>query len=173
MTFLVDLQLGGLAKWLRFCGFDANLLRLSRATLRALPPPAPDTYILTRQEAFKGLNRPDLLVVTATAPEAQLKEVLRRLKISRRHLDLLSRCSRCNDLLVPVSRDQVQGRVPEHVFHNHQQFYECPRCHRLFWPGSHLGGIMRRIGRGQGAQLPGPPPAKIPKPLGGTHERGL
>jgi uncharacterized protein with PIN domain len=144
---LVDLPLGGLAKWLRFCGFDTVAQRLSSADPRSLPPPAPETYILTRQEAFRRAGRPDLLVLTASTPRAQLQEVRRRLKISRRSLDLLSRCSRCNDLLLPVPRDQVLGRVPEHVFNVHEQFYECPRCRRLFWAGSHLQGITRRVGR--------------------------
>jgi uncharacterized protein with PIN domain len=144
---LVDLPLGGLAKWLRFCGFDTVARRLSPADPKSLPPPAPETYILTRQEAFRWAGRSDLLVLTASTPRTQLQEVRRRLKISRRSLDLLSRCSRCNDLLLPVPRDQVLGRVPEHVFNVHEQFYECPRCRRLFWAGSHLQGITRRVGR--------------------------
>jgi len=145
MKFLVDLPLGGLAKWLRFCGFDAATRRLSAQDPRTLPPPAPDTYILTRQEAFRQRPRPDLLVLTGLTPEAQLEEVLRRLNLPRGRLHPLSRCSRCNEPLTPVPREQALGLVPEHVFTVHEQFYECPRCHRLFWPGSHLKGIARRL----------------------------
>lgn len=141
MKFLVDLPLGGLAKWLRFCGFDADCRRLSPE----LPPPAPETYILTRQEALKRQQRPDLLFISAPAPEAQLQEVLALLKISPRQLKLLSRCSRCNDQLLPIPREQVQGRVPEHVCHYQEQFWECPRCHRVFWPGSHLPAIIKAL----------------------------
>jgi len=151
MKFVVDLPLGGLAKWLRFCGFDAESCRLSAQDPRTLPPPAPDTFILTRQEAFRPRRRPDLLVLTAPTPEAQLEEVLRRLKLRRHRLDLLSRCSRCNEPLTPVPREQALGRVPEHVFNVHEQFYQCPRCRRLFWPGSHLTGITRRL-KGKGPQ---------------------
>jgi uncharacterized protein len=141
MKFLVDLPLGGLAKWLRFCGFDAENRRLGAE----LPPPAPDTCILTRQESFKGLTRADLVFVTAAEPEAQLQEVLGQLKISPRQIRPLSRCSRCNDRLLPVPQEQVQGRVPEHVFHYHDQFWECPGCHRVFWPGSHLPAILKTL----------------------------
>ncbi|MCX5894058.1 MAG: hypothetical protein NTW80_14045 [Deltaproteobacteria bacterium] len=141
MKFLVDLPLGGLAKWLRFCGFDAENRRLGAE----LPPPVPDTYILTRQESFKRLARPDLVLVNAAAPEAQLQEVLFHCKISPRQIQPLSRCSRCNEPLSPVPREQVQGRVPEHVFHHHDQFFECPRCRRVFWPGSHLPAIIRTL----------------------------
>ena len=141
MKFLVDLPLGGLAKWLRFCGFAAENRRLGGE----LPPPALDTFILTRQGTLKRLNRPDLLFIAASDPEAQLREVLTALPISPRQLQPLSRCSRCNDRLAPIPREQVQGRVPEHVFHYHEQFFECPRCRRVFWPGSHLPAIVRTL----------------------------
>jgi uncharacterized protein with PIN domain len=141
MKFLVDLPLGGLARWLRFCGFDAATLRLPPT----LPEIAPDTYILTRQPALKKPDRPDVLVLTAPKPEEQLAEVFDLLHLSPQRLRPLSRCSRCNEPLGPVDRDQVRGRVPEHVFHHQSQFFECPRCHRLFWPGSHLPGIAKTL----------------------------
>ena len=142
MKFLVDLPLGGLAKWLRFCGFDADCRRLSAD----LPPPAPETFILTRQESLNRLHRPDLVFISAPSPEEQLQEVFSILKISSRQIKPLRRCSRCNEPLTRIPREQAQGRVPEHVFHYHEQFYECPRCRRLFWPGSHLEGISRTLG---------------------------
>ncbi len=141
MKFLIDLPLAGLAKWLRFCGFDADTRRL---TLE-LPPPAPETYILTSQESLPRRSRSDLIFIRASAPETQLQEVFRRLQLSARHIKPLSRCSRCNDRLIPIPREQVQGRVPEHVFHHHDQFLECPRCRRLFWPGSHLPAIIKTL----------------------------
>jgi len=145
MKFLVDQPLGGLAKRLRFCGFDSAVLRLSPTKPDSLPAFAPDTYILTRQEAFQKLPRTDLLILNATTPQAQFEEVLRLLEIPRRAFSPLSRCSRCNELLRPLPRDQVQGLVPEHVFHHFPQFYECPICRRIFWPGSHLTGITKKL----------------------------
>ena len=141
MKFLIDLPLGGLAKWLRFCGFDADSRRLGPE----LPPPAPDTFILTRQEALEKVPRPDLVVITAADPKDQLEELFARLKIPLREIRPLSRCSRCNESLHPIPREQARGRVPEHVFHSHDRFFECPRCRRLFWPGSHLKGISRTL----------------------------
>ncbi len=141
MKFLVDQPLGGLAKWLRFCGFDATLVRLNPDKPGSLPPPRPETHILTRQAAGQRLKRPDLLILAAPDPEGQLTEVLRRLDLSARDLKPLSRCRHCNDPLTPLDRDLAQGRVPEHVFLHHRRFLECPRCHRVYWPGSHLKGI--------------------------------
>ena len=141
MKFLVDQPLGGLAKWLRFCGFDAILMRLAPDKPGNLPPPTPQTHILTRQAACQRLPRPDLLILAAPDPEGQLTEVIRRLNLGPRHLKPLTRCRHCNDPLAPLSRDLVQSRVSEHVFLHHRRFYECPQCHRVYWPGSHLRGI--------------------------------
>ena len=145
MKFMVDLPLAGLAKWLRFCGFDAVVQRLSPGSPPNLPAPLSDTYLLTRQQALSRLPREDLLVLTATDPEGQLQEVIRRLNLTRRHLHLLSRCGQCNALLVSLPREQALDLVPEHVFHTQQQFHQCPRCRQVFWPGSHHQGIMARV----------------------------
>jgi uncharacterized protein with PIN domain len=154
MRFLVDWPLGGLAKWLRFCGFDATLVRLDPDKPGNWPPPRPQTHILTRQAACQRLKRPDLPILAASEPEEQVAEVMQRLGLSADDLKPLSRCRHCNDPLAPLDRDLVQGRVPEHVFLHHRRFYECPRCHRIYWPGSHLKGISGTL-QEQLAQIEG------------------
>jgi len=141
VKFIVDLPLAGLAKWLRFCGFDTIVQRFSRS----LPAAVPGLYLLTRQQTLGRGRRDDLLVLTAPDPESQLEEVIRRLKITRGHLNLLSRCGQCNEILASIPRDQVLGLVPEHVFHTQEQFHQCPKCRQIYWPGSHLPGIMARV----------------------------
>jgi uncharacterized protein len=167
MRFLVDLPLGGLAKWLRLCGFDATVMSFSPQRL-GLPPPVAGTYLLTRRAQHRGLQRDDLLVLASNDPEDQLAEVFHRLKLSRRDLAPLSRCGECNDLLKPVPRETALGLVPDYVFHTQAQFFQCPRCRRLYWPGSHparitakLHHLLREQDRGQ--------PARHPSREGASH----
>jgi uncharacterized protein with PIN domain len=141
MKFIVDLPLAGLAKWLRFCGFDTTVQRFSSR----LPAAVPGVHLLTRQQALARQSREDLLVLTAADPETQLEEVIRGLGITRGHLKFLSRCGQCNAILVALPREQVLGLVPEHVFHTQEQFHQCPQCRQIFWPGSHLPGIVGRV----------------------------
>jgi uncharacterized protein len=145
MKFLVDSPLGGLAKWLRFCGFDAVLRPVAAARGGDLPPPQADTYILTCRPSLAGLRRGDLLILTANDPAAQLEEVVRRLGLSGRDLEPLSRCVRCNEPLKPVARETAAGRAPEYVLNTQTEFFECPACRRLYWPGSHVNGINRKV----------------------------
>ncbi len=144
MKFVVDTSLKGLAKWLRLCGFDATVKDFP-AGRASLPPPAPETFLLTRRAGFRPSQRPDLLVLNANAPEGQLAEIFGRLQLTRRDLTPLKRCGECNDLLVQVPRETVLGLVPDHVFHTQAKFYKCPRCQRLYWPGSHPARILTRL----------------------------
>jgi uncharacterized protein with PIN domain len=145
MKFIVDAPLGGLAKWLRFCGFDAAVRPLPGGRAGNLPEPRADTRLLTLQKSLGRLNREDVVILTASTPETQLAEVLERLCISRRQLHPMSRCVRCNEPLRPASREAVAGRVPEYVLHTQKEFYECPVCWRVYWPGSHIDGISRKV----------------------------
>jgi uncharacterized protein with PIN domain len=143
MKFLVDQPLAGLAKWLRLCGLDAAVVNFS--ALKDLPKPVPGTYLITRQAGFRHRQRDDLLVLAVNDPEDQVAEVFRRLKLSHRDLAPLSRCGECNDLLVPVPREEALGLVPDHVYHTQAKFFQCPNCRRLYWPGSHPARIMAKI----------------------------
>jgi uncharacterized protein with PIN domain len=46
-----------------------------------------------------------------------------------------------------VTRAAVKGRVPPRVFARHAQFFRCPHCAKIFWPGSHAGRVEAAIRR--------------------------
>jgi uncharacterized protein with PIN domain len=168
MRFVADVSLGGLAKWLRLCGFDTSCRSLA-ADPRHLPAPAPDTVILTGRQAHRASGRDDVLLLLTATPEAQLQEVLQRLHLSRRHLNPLSRCARCNVILTALPRESVAGRVPDYILHHHRRFYACPRCRRVYWPGSHLAAIGHQMA--QALQPKTGPAAPRPAPSqGDQHE---
>ena len=66
MKFFVDQNLGSLAKWLRFMGFDVVQMKLTLKDLQSLPRPKQNNFILTRQTSSSAkLNRPDLIVLAS------------------------------------------------------------------------------------------------------------
>jgi uncharacterized protein len=146
MKFLVDQTLGGLIKWLRLLGFDVDQIRITPEELPNLPPPRKDSFILTRQASLPQKSpRPDLVILASDNPEAQLMEICRRLYLSPEIWEPLNRCSRCNQTLVPLTPEQVEGRVPDYISQKHHHFFECPQCRRVFWEGSHQRHIRRRL----------------------------
>lgn len=167
MKFLVDLPLQGLAKWLRLCGLDASVKSFS-SFKEGLPAVVSGTFLLTRLTGYRHLKREDLLVLGSNDLEGQLVELFRRLKLTRRDLAPLTRCGECNDLLVPVPRETALGLVPDHVFHTQAEFVQCPRCRRLYWPGSHPARITAKL-RQVLQELEGPQSAPNPIRKGASH----
>ncbi|MGZ3687643.1 MAG: Mut7-C RNAse domain-containing protein [Bdellovibrionota bacterium] len=140
-TFVLDVHLGRLARHLRMLGFDAlwsadyqddELVEIASSTPRIL---------LTRDRALsERLTSDRCLLVAATDPREQLAEVIRRLSLQsdvRARSGFLTRCLDCNTPLLPAKPHQVTERVPGHLLVEHDQFFLCPRCERVYWKGSH------------------------------------
>jgi uncharacterized protein with PIN domain len=96
-----------------------------------------------------------VILVREDDPLLQLKELLNRGIVSLDERTLLSRCLLCNSVLDRISREEAEGKVPEFVFHLHHEFYRCPQCHQVYWPGSHPQRMEKRLKdltRGQGTE---------------------
>lgn len=146
MKFLVDQSLGGLLKWLRLLGYDAEPTGLNSRQPGALPAPQPETCILTRQAGLAAnLRRPDLVVLAADEVEEQVAELCRRLHLPPQAWRPLHRCSKCNHLLQSVGPEQVADKVPDYILGRYSQFAVCPQCQRVFWEGSHQTRIRQRL----------------------------
>ncbi|MCY4485172.1 MAG: hypothetical protein OXC12_20065 [Spirochaetaceae bacterium] len=154
VRFLVDANLAKLASLLRMCGLDAtdaSMLcrtacgaededaRLVTAALRE------QRIILTRDRRL--LERKAVThgcFVRSQDPEQQLLFVLRRFDLAAA-VRPFSRCMRCNEPLEPVAKADVLQRLPPMVRVEQQTFSRCPRCDRLYWPGSHWQRMRRRL----------------------------
>lgn len=148
MKLLCDHMLGSLARWLRFMGYDT-----------AYPEPGPDRALVerARTEGRVLLTRdkelaarvPGAVQVRSDNLDEQIREVAGVLQL--RLLDPLSRCSICNEILMPVPLQEVTGIVPEGVRSRHHEFWRCPSCKRVYWQGSHWDRMVERL---NGLNLP-------------------
>ena len=48
-----------------------------------------------------------------------------------------SLCVCCNEPLHPIDNQDVSDRLPLYVLMTQPKFFECPECHRAYWPGTH------------------------------------
>ena len=139
-------MLGKLAKDLRLLGHDTlyyerddllELIDLGRKEHRV---------ILTRNSRLIPKRPEDQIVqMTEDLPALQLKQLIFRghLRVEEGHF--FSRCLLCNALLEEVLRQEVEGRVPDFIFHQHKEFYRCPRCQKIYWPGTHQENMKQKI----------------------------
>lgn len=135
-------MVGRLARWLRMLGADVfydpalggpALLRLARRERRTM---------LTRDKRLR--TAPDVLYVESNMLRDQLREVLASFPFDPRRC-AFTRCLECNRPLTTVPREVVARRVPPFVYASQDQFAECDRCGRLYWPGTHVARVMREL----------------------------
>jgi uncharacterized protein with PIN domain len=137
ISFATERTLGRLGKWLRIMGFDTILeTEYPRGTFtRQL---GGDRIFLTRtRRALQTHAALKPVLVVANDPFEQLVAVIRQAPIRPEEVRALSRCLRCNETIVSVSKNAVQGVVPDYIWEVHASFSQCPRCRRVYWRGSH------------------------------------
>ena len=138
--FVVDVNLGRLAKWLRVMGYDSvfipdvedgELLRVAREQGRiALTR---DRYIVERRVVTTGQVR--AVLVTSDDFRAQMRQLTETLGLTFENG--FSLCIECNEALQSIGKESVRDRVPPFVFSTQEQFYQCPGCGKLYWRGTH------------------------------------
>ena len=137
LQFAADRTLGKLAKWLRILGFDTTF-ESDFAAESFYEHLQKDRIVLTRTRAIKKqFSDHRLVFITSNYLNVQLKQVISEIGICQADTRPFSRCIQCNIPIVDVDPDDVCDLIPDYICETHQDFHQCPQCHRIFWPGSH------------------------------------
>jgi uncharacterized protein with PIN domain/molybdopterin converting factor small subunit len=143
--FIADAHLGQLARYLRMLGFDvlyrndysdAGLARIAAAEDRVVL--TRDRDLLIRKEIVRGCY------LHAVSGDRQVAEVLMRFNLAAR-ARVFSRCLTCNGVLRLVEKSAVADRVPQHSRQFYDRFLECDGCAQVYWEGSHVERMRRRV----------------------------
>ncbi len=146
MRFICDDNLGKLAKYLRILGFDAffqenvsdpELMRVAAAQER---------YLLTRDHHLIQFSHPyGILVLEDDDPLGQLSVTVKSLNLRIDPGLLFQRCSRCNEIALPVDRDSVKNQIFPFILRTQNEISRCPSCGRFYWKGSHYKRLLRQL----------------------------
>lgn len=143
--FILDIHLGKLARYLRMLGYDTwyrndyddpELARLANQEGRILL--TRDRRLLMRSLVSNGY------CIRSLDPKKQLIEVLQRFNLNEFPRPL-QRCIRCNALLEPVSKDEIEERLEPLTRKYFDEFHICPACKQIYWKGSHYERMQRFI----------------------------
>lgn len=146
--FFADAMLGRLARWLRMLGYDTAYERIIPDGALIERVLTEERWLLTRDGHLavrKALRGRHTLARSDHVAE-QLRQLGREL-----HLDLCpertrpGRCTECNEVLATIPPEEARQQVPPFVAGQHQAFSRCPRCGRVFWPGTHWERFVRRL----------------------------
>jgi len=152
LKFIVDHNVGKLAKWLRMIGYDATLFTgiddtdmVNTALLENRILLTRDTQIMQRRVATNGQLK--IILIESDRFEEQIQQVVHALKLDRHDFHPFTLCMECNMPLVNRSKEDVKNKVPSYIFQPQTQYMECPVCHRIYWRGTHWQSMVRKIER--------------------------
>jgi len=141
LRFVVDHNVGKLARWLRLMGYDTLFFSGgddSRMVAIALDEGrvilTRDTEIMRRRVVASG--RLKAILVQSDNPELQMRQVIDTLSLDPQFRPF-SLCLECNQPLLTRNKQEVKDRVPPYVFKTQEQYMECTACHRIYWRGTH------------------------------------
>lgn len=149
MKFIVDSNVGRLARWLRIAGFDTifindlddnRLIRLALSEGRVLL--TKDTQILKRRLVTSG--RLKAILIEDDEVKAQLRQVVKALNLGDK-IKPFTLCLECNQPLVPKEKEEIKGLVPPYVSQTQTQYMQCLACHRVYWRGTHWQRMSRGL----------------------------
>ena len=135
--FACDRSLGRLAKWLRILGYDTLFGQyVSDAGLAGYAKQG--RIVATRTvSVFKKVPREARVWIADNDPKDQLGCLAVKLGLVWSPELVFSRCVLCNLPVEPVDKDKISGHVPDYILGTRASFSSCPRCKRIYWPGTH------------------------------------
>ena len=143
--FVVDVNLGRLARYLRLLGFDC-LYRNDYNDAQVAQIACDESRILlTRDRAL--LQRKIIThgcFVRATDPRRQVQEILQRLDLYE-EIRPFTRCTRCNGEVHAVNKTDIEHRLEPKTRRYYQNFLMCASCQQIYWQGSHYARAKRLV----------------------------
>jgi uncharacterized protein with PIN domain len=134
-------HLGKLVRLLRLVGFDAlyrsdfhdeEILRISMEESRIIL--TRDIGILKQNRAKRGYW------LRAQEPRKQLGELLHHFRLYGR-MRPFCRCLLCNGKIEAVEKASVLQFLDRGTSREHNEFYRCASCGKIYWKGTHYRGM--------------------------------
>jgi uncharacterized protein len=143
-AFVVDVNLGKLARRLRMLGFDVLYDRRYRDGEIAAIASEQHRIVLTRDRRLLFIKRiTHGYWVRSVVPVEQVQEVLRRFDLYRQ-IRPFQRCLNCNGTLQPVAKNDILDQLEPRTKRYYEAFYRCSGCERIYWEGSHVENMRRQ-----------------------------
>lgn len=144
MKFIADCMLGKLSRWMRILGFDVLYMKgddeiiLETAEREGRIILTKDTRMGNKK--FKG----EIYFVQNEDWKEQVREVINKFSLKRK-IKPFTRCPDCNTPLKTVRKERVKYLVPSFIYNKKEGFAFCQRCEKVFWEGTHLEDMERKI----------------------------
>jgi uncharacterized protein len=142
--FLLDENLGKLAKWLRMLGYDAAVYKsISIEKKISLCNKERRIFLTRNKKTAKRKEQFSRILIKTEKYDEQLQEILHLLEFNDETLS--SRCLECNYELQELQVEKIKDLVPENVRYNFPDYKICRKCGKIFWKGSHYASMKSKL----------------------------
>lgn len=147
VKFIVDLNVGKLAKLLRLLGIDAahnpdmsdrDIAKTSKIEKRVVL--SKDVEMFKRKDIVFGRY------IRETDPLKQLRETVSFFGLNA-NINLFSRCMVCNTILRKVKKEEIVERLEPKIKRFFDDFQLCNACNKIYWKGSHYDKLLLKLQR--------------------------
>lgn len=157
MKFVTDGMLGRLTRWLRLAGQDVVCVNDYQ-----LDPKEEDEFLLLKAKKSSRI----LITRDTDLHRRALREGLESVLLTEKGdipSQMLSvsesvgedievnigdsRCPVCNGELESIEKPLIEGDVPGMVLKNHDKFWRCEGCGKIYWSGGHWSKMRETVDR--------------------------
>ncbi len=143
LVFYLESSLRGLAKWLRFLGYKAEIAQ-GRIDLKRILENREKFFLITSEETARVLEKSgaDFLLLPRNNLKAQVKRLLNKLNLDPElKLDI---CTLCGVSLISINKEDYKEKIPPKAYELYNEFNLCPSCGRVYWEGDHVKRIKKK-----------------------------
>jgi uncharacterized protein len=143
--FILDVNLGRLAAKLRMLGFN-SLYDNNYSNSDIVANAGEDKRIILSRD--QGLLKNKKVThgywVRNTDPKKQIREIINRFDLFSK-IKPFTICMSCNGIIKPVKKVDVIDKLPPKVKKTFEEFYQCSKCGKVYWKGTHYIKMQKEI----------------------------
>jgi uncharacterized protein with PIN domain len=146
ISFLLDVHLGTLARYLRMAGFDSFYENKDYGDTLLAKFAGDNKHILLSRDI--GLLKRSKVKygrwVRNTNPKEQFNELIKAYGL-KKYFKPFSRCLKCNGEIKEIAKERIKEQVPSKVYAWCDEFKICEGCEQVYWKGSHYNKMTEML----------------------------
>lgn len=150
ISFVADVHLVKLAKYLRMLGFNTVYQNnYPRKELESIAV-TQNRLLLSRNPVLAQHEDFMSFILAAEDPLVQLQQTIQQFELGEKFKPF-TRCILCNGLLHATAKEKIENQLREATRKYYNEFWQCSYCLHLYWKGSHYERMEKLIAQLKGS----------------------
>ena len=149
MMFLVDAMLGNIAKKLRLFGYDSEYFSDIDDSQLIEKAKTENRTIISRDRLLTEAAKKSDVSAIYLSKENEIDQFLEILDATPLELNEISgekaRCTKCNSTTSPISKSEIEDKIPQGVLEFNEKFWKCDSCDQIYWEGTHIKNLQKFV----------------------------